>query len=78
MPSPELDVAQDETGYSAEVTLELDLAVSEFDAFSEACLHVSPIVRVEGEHRLRGLVSVDEDTPVALRTRHRPRTLRSP
>jgi hypothetical protein len=61
MPRPELDVAQDDTGYSAEVTLERHLAISEFDAFTDACLHVPPIVRDEGEHRLRGLASVDED-----------------
>jgi hypothetical protein len=62
MPSPALDVAHDDVGYSAELSIERDLAVREFDAFSDACLLLTPIVRRDGEHEFRGLVSVDEDT----------------
>jgi hypothetical protein len=62
MPNPVLDVAQDDAGYSAEVSVERDLAVNEYQAFSDACLQLAPAVTIDGEAELRGLVSVDEDT----------------
>jgi hypothetical protein len=62
MPVPVLEVAQDDEGYSAEVSVERDLAVNEYQAFSDACLRLAPAVTIDGEQEVRGLVSVDEDT----------------
>jgi hypothetical protein len=62
MPMPKSDVAQDDAGYSVEVSVDRTLAVDEYEVFSDACLRMAPVVRVDGEHEVRGLVSVDEDT----------------
>ena len=62
MPKPVLDVDQDEVGFSAELSVERDLAVREYEAFSDACRRLAPVVRVDGEFEVRGLVSVDEET----------------
>jgi hypothetical protein len=62
MPLPVLDVAQDDAGYSAELSVERDLSVREFESFSDASLRLSPVVRVDGQHEVRGLVSLDDDT----------------
>jgi hypothetical protein len=62
MPNPVLDVTQDEVGFSAEVSVERYLAVDEYEAFSDACLRLAPVVCVDGVYEVRGLVSVDEDT----------------
>jgi hypothetical protein len=62
IPQPVLDVAQDDDGYSAELSVERDLSPHEYEAFSDACLRLLPVVKVDGAHEVRGLVSVDEDT----------------
>jgi hypothetical protein len=62
LPNPVLDVDQDEVGFSAELSVKRDLAVHEYDAFSDACRRLAPAVRVDGEFEVRGLVSVDEET----------------
>ena len=62
IPTPVLDIAQDEEGYSAELSAERDLSAGEYNAISDACLRLGPVTQVNGQHEVRGLVSVDEDT----------------
>jgi hypothetical protein len=62
LPEPDLDLAQDPDGYSAELSVERDLAIREIGAFSAACLHLRPVACVSGESEVRGLVSVDDET----------------
>jgi hypothetical protein len=62
LPQPDIDIAQDDDGYSAEVSVERSLSLDEVNAFSEACRRLAPAIAVDGEHELRGLVSVDDET----------------
>lgn len=62
LPEPDVDLAQDPDGFSAELSVERDLAIREIDSFSTACLGLAPVATVSGSHELRGLVSVDDET----------------
>jgi len=62
LPPSHADIVQDSAGYSAEFTVERDLANCEIEAFSAACLQLMPVVSVQGLSEVRGLVSVDDDT----------------
>jgi hypothetical protein len=62
LPRPDIDIAQDDDGYSAEVSVERSLSLDEVNAFSEACRRLAPAIAVDGEHQFRGLVSVDDET----------------
>lgn len=55
MPNPVLDVTQDEVGFSAEASVERHLAGHENAAFSDACLGLAPVARVDGVSVVRGL-----------------------
>ncbi len=62
LPQPRTDVVRDVAGYSAEMSVEREVAAHEVEAVSAAALSLMPIVRIDGEHEVRGLVSLDDAT----------------
>lgn len=62
LPQPRTDVVRDDAGYSAELSVERELSDHEVGVLGEAALRLRPVVRIDGAHESRGLVSVDDDT----------------
>lgn len=56
------DVVSDDQGFSAEGSAERALAPDELAAFETAAARMPPIVRGQGELKIRGMATVDDDT----------------
>jgi hypothetical protein len=56
------DVVAEAEGFSAEVSLERDLAADELADFETAAAELPPVVRDVGPVRIRGMATVDDET----------------
>jgi hypothetical protein len=62
LPAVTCDVVEDPEGFSAELSVESDLAAGQVEAFSAAALAMGVAVTVDHGRKIRGLVSVDDQT----------------